>query len=89
MSYKQLKRRLNRYSEANDKLIRRTEEIQSNLFTWLAINQSYKEQIEYLLTALHEIKDTTNDNLTIWVVKNAIEKHNLNILIANRKNQDA
>jgi hypothetical protein len=49
---------------------------------------SKAEQIEYLLTVLHEIKDTTSDNLTIWVVKNAIEKHNLNILIANRKNQD-
>ena len=77
MNYKQLK-------EENERLKKKTKYQQSLLMLGLSMNTSKAEQIEYLLTALHEIKDTTNDNLTIWVAKNAIEKHNINILIHKR-----
>jgi hypothetical protein len=58
MNYKRLK-------EENEKLKEKAKYQKSLLMTGLSMYTSKAEQIEYLLTVLHEIKDTTSDNLTI------------------------
>jgi hypothetical protein len=40
--------------------------------------------IEFLLNTLQEIEKITNDNLVKEMIKNAIEKHNLDKLCQNR-----
>ena len=102
MNYKRLKEKLkateksNKYlkdcNKDNRKQVIRLKEENNDLYDkllkWLEININRSEQISLFIDTLDYIWANTTDELTTKIVENAIEKHSINILIANRKNQD-
>ncbi len=66
------------------KLKKEKEEVEKLLEMSLSLQRLANMNVEQLLTTLHEIGALTEDKLLKWIIRNAIERHELDKLCQNR-----